>query len=144
MKQKQQALLGWADRLSIFASRYDSDETYEYRMQRAREQIEDIKHMYRGRTMVFDYSGETLRGEFLTAMEGDYPGVYMVVLKIASSRVCRGPCFLRVGGTRVGGIVVTGNDGIIGISARATALKRTHPGHVHPGPHIHPRRGSES
>jgi len=43
----------------------------------------------------------------------------MVVLKIASSRICSGPCFLRLGCTRVGGIVVTGRDGIIGIAARA-------------------------
>jgi hypothetical protein len=112
-------LLSWSDRLSVFASRFDDHETRGYRLERAREQIEGLKRRYRHRSLSFDYQTETIRGRFVTAIEGDFPGTYMVILKIASSRVCSGPCYLRLAGTRVGGIVVTGRDGIVGITARA-------------------------
>jgi hypothetical protein len=110
-------LLGWADRLSMFTSRFDDPETCAYRLELARKQIEELKHRYCHKSLLFDYQGETIRGEFVTAIEGDFPGTYMVVLKIASSRICSGPCFLRIAGTRIGGLVVTGYDGIIGIAA---------------------------
>jgi hypothetical protein len=117
MKRSRNMLLSWSDRLSMFAARYDDPETSVYRIGRAREQIQELKHKYCGRSLCFDYQTETIRGEFVTAIEGDFPGAYMVVLKIASSRICSGPCFLRVAGTRIGGIVVSGRDGIIGIAA---------------------------
>jgi hypothetical protein len=113
-------LLSWSDRLSLFASRFDDPETHAYRLKQAREQIEHIKDRYQHKGLCFDYLSETIRGGFVTAIEGDFPGTYMVVLKISSSRVCNGPCFLRLGGTRVKGIAITGCDGIIGIAASAT------------------------
>lgn len=88
-------------------------------MERAREQIQEFKCVYRDRSLSFDYRRETIRGKFVSAIEGDIPGTYMVILKIPSSRICSGPCYLRVGGRRVGGIVVTGSEGIVGIAARA-------------------------
>jgi len=126
MKRSQKALLSWSDRLSIFATRFDSRETYAYRTERAREQIEEFKRAYHQRSLSFCFQGEAIRGRFITAIEGDFPGTYMVILKIASSRICSGPCFLRVRGARVGGIAVTGNDGIIAITAKATAHERVH------------------
>jgi len=119
MRRSRRMLLSWSDRLSVFSSRFDDPETCAYRLERAREHIEELKRKYCNSSLSFDYQSETIRGQFVTAIEGDFPGTYMVVLKIASSRICSGPCFLRVGGTRVGGIVVTGRDGIIGIAARA-------------------------
>ena len=119
MRRSRNMLLSWSDRLSIFASRFDDPETCEYRLEQAREHIEALKHNYCHKSLSFDYQSETIRAQFVTAIEGDFPGTYMVVLKIASSRVCSGPCYLRVGGTRVGGIVVTGRDGMVGITARA-------------------------
>jgi len=113
-------LLSWSDRLSMFASRFDDPETCAYRLEQARERITHIKGRYRNKGLSFDYLSETIRGEFVTAIEGDFPGTYMVVLKIPSSRVCNGPCFLRLGGTRVKAMAITGCDGIIGIAVSAT------------------------
>ena len=126
MKRRHQALLSWSDRLSIFASRFDSVATCAYRIERAREEIEELKQLYTHRSMAFIYRGETIRGEFLGAIEGDFPGTYMVVLKIASSRICSGPCFLRIAREHVGGIAVTGSDGVVGITARATGHNPLH------------------
>ena len=119
MKHPQTALLTWFDRLTIFAGPVDSPSTYNYRMQRAREEIENLKQSYHGKSLSFEYCHETIRGTFETAIECDFPGTYMVVLKIASSRICSGPCFVGIHGKRVGGIVVTGEDGLIGITAKA-------------------------
>ena len=119
MKSSRTLLLNWSDRLSIFTSRFDDVETCEYRLEQAREHIEELKRRYSDRSLSFDYQNETIRGNFVTALEGDFPGTYMVVLRIASSRVCNGPCFLRVAGTRVSGIAVTGRDGIVGIAVTA-------------------------
>src|SRR5258707_13193032 len=96
MRRSRSMLLGWSDRLSMFTSRFDDPETCAYRVGQAREQIETLKRKYCNRSLSFDYRSETIRGQFVTAIEGDFPGAYMVVLKIASSRVCSGPCFLRV------------------------------------------------
>ena len=117
MRRARSMLLSWSDRLSVFASGFEDHETCAYRIQQARERIKEFNRRYCNRSLSFDYLSETIRGKFVTAIEGDFPGTYMVVLKIASSRICSGPCFLRVAGTRVGGIVVTGNDGIVGIAA---------------------------
>ncbi len=116
MKHLHIMLLSWSDRLSMFASRFDDPETCAYRLEQAREQIEEIKRRYSHKGLSFDFHNETIRGEFVTAIEGDFPGTYMVVLRIPSSRICNGPCFLRLGGTRVKGIAMTGRDGIIGIA----------------------------
>ena len=119
MRRSRSMLLSWSDRLGMFASRFDDPRTCAYRLERAREQIEQLKRKYCDKSLSFDYQSETIRGEFVTAIDGDFPGMYVVVLKIASSRICSGPCFLRVAGTRIRGIVVTGRDGIIGVAATA-------------------------
>lgn len=111
MKGPRSELLNWSERLSIFRPRFDDLETCTYRMERAREQIQEFKRMYRGGNLSFVYRRETIHGKFVTAIEGDIPGTYMVILRIRSSRICSGPCFLRVGYRRIGGIV--------GIAARA-------------------------
>jgi hypothetical protein len=116
MKRSRGMLLSWSDRLSMFASRFDDPETSAYRITRARDVMEELKRTYHDRSLSFDFQNETIRGEFMTAIEGDFPGAYMVVVRIASSRICSGPCFLRVAGTRMGGIAVSGRDGIIGIA----------------------------
>jgi hypothetical protein len=110
-------LMSWSDRLSMFVARFDDPETCAYQITRAREQIQELKRKYGNKSLSFDYQTETIRGEFMTAIEGDFPGGYMVVLRIASSRICSGPCFLRIAGTRIGGIAVSGRDGIVGIAA---------------------------
>jgi hypothetical protein len=117
MRRSRIMLLSWSDRLSMFASRFIDAETRAYQLERTRERIEELKRKYSHKHLCFDYQSETIRGEFVTAIEGDFPGTYVVVLKIASSRICSGPCFLRVAGTRVTGIIATGCDGIIGIAA---------------------------
>jgi len=117
MKRSRSMLLSWSDRLSMFASRFDDPETSAYRIAQARELIEEFKCAYHEKSLSFDYLSETIRGEFVTAIEGDFPGAYMVILRIASSRICSGPCFLRVAGVRINGIAVSGRDGIIGIAA---------------------------
>src|SRR3989442_1548091 len=98
MKRLPTALLNWFDRLSIFGGPPDSPETHEYRMQRAREEIEEIKRAYRNKSLAFNYHHETVRGKVVTAVEGDLPGTYMIVLRIASSRICSGPCFVLLHG----------------------------------------------
>lgn len=124
MKRSQTAVLSWSDRLSIFASRFDSPQTHSYRIRRAQEQIEELKFAYQNRNVSFVYHGETIRGKFVDAVKGDYPGTYMIVLRIGSSRICAGPCLVRLLGVPVGGIVVTGNDGLVGITAKATSRER--------------------
>lgn len=123
--KRSRKTLNWSDRVSIFATRFDSPRTYQYRIQRAQEQIDELKLAYRNRTVSFVHHGETIRGKFVNAVHGDYPGTYMMVLRISSSRVCNGPCYVRLPGGRVGGIVVTGAGGLVGITARATARERT-------------------
>jgi hypothetical protein len=110
-------LLSWSDRLSMFTGCLADPGTIAYRVGRAREQINQLKRTYGNKHLCFDYEHETIRGAFVTAIEGDVPGTYVVVLKIASSRICSGPCYLRMGGTRVGGIIETADDGIVGIAA---------------------------
>ena len=115
MKRSRKMLLSWSDRLSMFTSSFADPITIAYRLERARECIEEFKSRYSHKRLSFDYQHETICGEFVTAVEADVPGTYVVVLKIASSRICSGPCFLRAAGTRIGGIVETGYDGIVGI-----------------------------
>jgi hypothetical protein len=125
MKSSRAALLSWFDQLSIFAGSFDSPTTYDYRLRRAREEIEQLKRTYRNKSLSFDYHHETIRGRFVTAIEGDFGGTYMIVLKIVSSRICSGPCFVHLHGGLVGGIVVTGEGGLVGITAKAVLQKRT-------------------
>jgi hypothetical protein len=117
MKPSRTMLLSWSDRLSVFTSRFLDSETCAYRLKQARKQIEALNQRFCNKTVMFDYQKETIRGAFVSAIEGDFPGTYMVILKIASSRCCNGPCFLRFAGTRAEGIAITGRDGIIGIAA---------------------------
>ena len=124
MKNARQPLLSWWERLSIFAGSLDNPDTYEYLVERAQRQIEYLKLAYHQKNIFFDYRGETIRGKFVAAIEGDYPGTYMIVLKIASSRVCTGPCFVHLRGDYVGGIVVTGEDGIVGITIKVITRRR--------------------
>ena len=119
MRRSQSMLLSWSDRLSMFVSRFQDSQTCGYRLAQARRQIKELKQKYSNRSLCFDYHTETIRGEFVAAIEGDVPGTYMVVLKIASSRLCNGPCFLRVAGTRMSGLAVTGSEGIVGIALAA-------------------------
>ena len=117
MKQSRMTLPSRFNGLSIFAG--EDLETCDSLAQRAQNQIEEIKRAYHNKHLSFDYGGEVVRGKFVTALEGDFPGTYMVVLKIASSRICSGPCFMHLQGRRVAGIVVTGNHGLVGITAKA-------------------------
>jgi hypothetical protein len=119
MRRSRKMLLSWSDRLSMYAASFTDPGTIVYRLERARECIEDLKNKYRHKHLSFDYQHETICGEFVTAAEADIPGTYVVVLKLASSRICSGPCLLRVAGTRKGGIVETGEDGIVGIVTMA-------------------------
>lgn len=121
MKQIQKKLLSWSNSVSIFATPFDSVTTHEYRMQRAHEEIENLKNAYHGKNVSFTYRSEKIRGKFVTAVLGDYPGTYMVVLRISSSRICSGPCFVHLHGRRIGGLVVTGEGGLVGITAKAIA-----------------------
>jgi hypothetical protein len=118
MKRSGKELLSWSDRVSMFRPRYEDAETSAYRSERAREMIEKLKRVYADECMLFDYHYEQIRGRFVTAVEADIPGTYTVVLRISSSRICTGPCVLRVGATLIGGIILTGSDGIVGITAR--------------------------
>jgi hypothetical protein len=123
MKQSRMTLPSRFNGLSIFAS--EDLETYDSLAQRAQDQIAEIKHAYHNKHLSFDYRDEVVRGKFVTALEGDFPGTYMVVLKIASSRICSGPCFLHLQGRRIGAIVVTGEHGLVGITAKAMPETKT-------------------
>jgi len=118
MKRSGKELLNWSDRVSMFRPRYEAAATSAYRLERAREMIEKLKRIYADESLLFDYQHEHIRGRFVSAVEGDVAGTYMVILKISSSRICSGPCLLRLGGRLVGGIIVTGKEGIVGITAR--------------------------
>jgi len=119
MKRSSSAVTRRFEGLSIFAGDREDAEMYFDLMERAQEEIADIKLALHHKAVVFAYDGETIRGKFLTALEGDYPGTYMIVLRVASSRICTGTCFLSLHGQRIGGIAVTGNDGLVGITMKA-------------------------
>lgn len=113
----------WSDGLWIFSGAGESVEVREHLRHRALEEIEDIKLAYAERRVTFEYRGETIRGTFVDAIEGEFPGTYTLVLRIPSSRICQGPCFIHdLHGNHVGGIVVTGEHGLIAITAKVAPL----------------------
>jgi hypothetical protein len=124
MKRSSSAITRQFEGLSIFAADQEDPETYFDLIERAQEEIEDVKLALHHKAVGFAYDGGTVRGKFVTALEGDYPGTFMIVLRVPSSRICAGPCFLSLHGERVGGIVVTGNDGLVGITMKAGLGRR--------------------
>jgi hypothetical protein len=109
--------------LSVFAG--ESLEAYDTLIERAQKHIHEINDTYRGRTISFEYRNEIVTGKFITAVEGQCPGTYMIVLQLPSSRVCNGPCFMHmVVDERFGAVVVTGKGGIVGITAKALPQNR--------------------
>ena len=125
MNRSSSAITRQFEGLSIFAGDGDDPETSFDLMARAQEEIADIKLAFRHEAVAFVYDGETIRGRVVTAIEGDYPGTFMIVLRVASSRICTGACFVHLHGRRVGGIVVTGNGGLVGITVKARVGKET-------------------
>jgi len=122
MKRSRTKLPSRLDGLSIFAGA--KPESYDAVVERAQERIRQIKETYGNQHLTFEYNNEVIRGEFVDAVEGDFPGTLMVVLRIRSSRICSGPCFLRLGDERVSGIVVTARGGIVGITSKALPQQR--------------------
>ena len=114
MKRSARELLGWLDRPKLF-----HPGAREYRLLRAQETIEKIKRVYQGEFLLFEYQRERICGRFITALEGEIAGTYTVVLKISSSRICSGPCGVRLGGKLVDGIISTGAGGFVEITVRA-------------------------
>ena len=109
--------------LAIFAG--EKPESYDDLLYRAHEKIRHLKESYRDQPVSFEYDGEMVRGKFVDAVEGDFPGTFMIVLRIASSRHCHGPCALRLADERIHGIVVTGKGGMVGITAKALPQRQT-------------------
>jgi hypothetical protein len=124
MKRSLKARSSHPNGLRIFAGPDDKLEGFDQVVERAHEEIEEIKQAYRNKTLSFDYNDEIVAGEFVTAIEGDFPGTYMIVLRVPSSRVFSGPCFVHLHGERIGGIVVTAKNGLVGITAKAIPQKR--------------------
>jgi len=108
--------------LSVFAG--ESLEAYDTLIGRAHERVHEINDTYQGQTISFEYRDEVVTGKFINAIEGAYPGTYMIVLQLPSSRVCNGPCFIHMNDERFGAIVVTDNQGRVGITAKALPQKR--------------------
>ena len=109
--------------LTIFAG--EKPESYDDLKHRAEEKIRHLKESCREEHLVFEYNGELVRGRFIDAVEGDFPGTFMTVLRLASSRICHGPCVVRLEGERINGIVVTGKGGMVGITAKALPQRRS-------------------
>ena len=111
-----------SDGLNVFAG--DTLEAYDTLIERAHERIHEIKNTYRGQTISFEYRDELVTGKFIDAVEGNYPGTFMIVLRIPSSRVCNGPCFVHMNEERLGAIVVSDGQGFVGITLKALPEKR--------------------
>jgi hypothetical protein len=124
MKRSSSAITRQFEGLSIFAVDREDPERYFDLIKQAREEIAEVKLALHHKVVEFAYDGETIRGKFVTALEGDYPGTFMIVLRVPSSRVCAGPCHLSAHGERVGGIIVTGNGGLVGITLKAGVGRR--------------------
>ena len=122
MKRSRTTVPSRFNGLSIFAG--ERLQTCDELIQRTQEMIQGIKHTYHNKSLTFDYDNEEVRGKFVDAVEGDFPGTYMIVLKLASSRVCSGPCFVHLGDERIGAIVVTGKHGLVGITAKAVPHRK--------------------
>jgi hypothetical protein len=108
--------------LGVFAG--ETLEAYDTLIERARERIHEINDTYHGQTISFEYRDEIVAGKFIAAIEGEYPGTYMIVLRTPSSRVCNGPCFVHMNDERFGAIVVADDHGHVGITAKALPEKR--------------------
>ena len=117
MKRSRRKLPSRLKGLSVFAG--GMPESYDALVQRAHERIDQLKESYRNGRLSFEYNGELIRGEFLDAVEGDFPGTFMIILRLRSSRICSGPCFVRLQDERIGGIVVTTKGGLVGITSKA-------------------------
>jgi hypothetical protein len=123
MKHSRTMLPNRLNKLSVFAG--DAPESYDELVQRAQERIKQLKESCRNEHLCFEYDGEKIRGEFVDAVAGDFPGTFMIVLRIPSSRVCSGPCFAWLDDERIGGIVVTGKGGLVGITVKALPQRQT-------------------
>jgi len=108
--------------LNVFAG--ESLEAYDTLIERARKRIHEINDTYHGQTISFEYRDEIVTAKFIASIEGECPGTYMIVLQLPSSRVCNGPCFIHMHDERFGAIVVTGRNGIVGITAKALPENR--------------------
>jgi hypothetical protein len=117
MKHSCRKLRNRLNGLTVFTG--DEPESYDELMQRAQEKIQELKRTYQDRYLSFEYYDELVRGRFVDAVEGDFPGTFMIVLRIPSSRICSGPCFVHLQDGFASGIVVTGKGGLVGITARA-------------------------
>jgi hypothetical protein len=123
MKRSRTKLPNRLNGLTIFAG--EKPESYDSLVQRAQDRIKQLKESCQDKHLSFEYDGELVRGMFVNAVEGDFPGTFMVVLRIASSRICYGPCFLRLQDEHISGIVVTGKGGLVGITAKALPQRQT-------------------
>ena len=123
MKRSNSTMTRRFEGLSIFAGNGDNPETSFDLMALAQEEIGELKLAFYHKAVVFEYNGETITGRFVTAIEGEYPGTLMIVARIASSRLCSGPCFVHLRGERVGGIVVTGSERLVGITVKVRVEK---------------------
>jgi hypothetical protein len=122
MKRSRSRLPRRTEGLSVFAS--ESLEAYDTLIERAQKRIHEINDTYHCQTISFEYRDEIVTAKFVTAIEGQFPGTYMIVLQLPSSRVCNGPCFIHMNDERFGAIVVTGRNGVVGITAKALPENR--------------------
>jgi hypothetical protein len=111
-----------SNRLGVFDG--ETLEAYDTLIERVRERIHEVNDTYHGQTISFEYRDEIVTGKFIAAIEAEYPGTYMIVLQIPSSRVCNGPCFVHMNDERFGAIVVADNHGRVGITAKALPQNR--------------------
>jgi hypothetical protein len=122
MKRSRSPLPRRLNGLGVFAG--ETLEAYDTLIDRARERIHEVNDTYHGQTISFEYRNEIITGKFIAAIEGEYPGTYMIVLQVPSSRVCNGPCFVHMNDERFSAIVVADNHGRVGITAKALPKNR--------------------
>ena len=121
-KRSQSRMPSRSNGLNVFAG--DTLEAHDALIERAHERIHEVKDTYHGQTVSFEYRDEIVTAKFVDAVEGDYPGTYMIVLRLPSSRVCNGPCFVHMNDERFGAVVVSDGSGLVGITAKALAHRR--------------------
>jgi hypothetical protein len=123
MKRSRTKLPNRLNGLTVFAG--EKPESYDTLVQRAHDRVKQLKESCQDWPLSFEYDGELVRGKFVDVVEGDFPGTFMIVLRIPSSRMCYGPCFLRLEDEHVNGIVVTGKGGLVGITAKALPQRQS-------------------
>jgi hypothetical protein len=123
MKGSRTKLPNRLNGLTIFAG--EKPESYDTLVQRAHDRVKRLKESCQDKHLSFEYHGELVRAKFVDAVEGDFPGTFMIVLRIASSRTCYGPCFVRLEDERITGIVVTSKSGLVGITAKALPRRQS-------------------